>query len=686
VPETIYNNRYRLDAKVGEGGMAVVYRGYDLLLRRQVAIKVLRPQFAADEEFVARFYQEAQAAAKLSHPNIVNTYDVGEVDGSHYIVQEYVGGETLAALIAREKRLPESAAIRYAMQICAALGAAHRAELLHRDIKPSNILITADDVVRVADFGIARAANAQTNTGAENVMASVPYCAPEHLTGLPLRYPSDLYGVGVVLFEMVTGKRPYDAETAMGVAMAHVNAPIPDPNETGVSVSPQLCAVIMRLLQKNPKDRYQTAGEALVALRACLDDSSDTGRDDETDTAVVRREAEARRRWFASLDERSPTFWNSRRAVAAAGAIVFIVLVLVVVAAVRQGAARGPRVPDLTGKTTADAVTALHALGFDTVAIKSRSDNAVPAGLVAGTDPPANAPASGAVTLFISTGAPTQGLQNVIGHDPRQATAYLESKGYTVRLGTAVHSSTIEKGLVANTNPLPGARIAEHGTVVLFPSGGPQSVTVPNIVNLTDANARTILGKMGLSLQVSQVIPNVNIAPQTVMDQEPNGGATAMPGSVVVVEESGGPNSVTVPDVVGQTVTDARNALSAAGLTVGAVTQVADATTTPGTIVSENPAAGAQVGQGSPVDLYIAVSTASPTPSAAPTAGAAVPNVIGMSVDDARAALQRAGFTVQQVIVQPGSPPDAKVVNTDPPPGAAPAGTTNVNLIVGPSQ
>jgi len=270
MPETIYNNRYRLDAKVGEGGMAVVYRGYDLLLHRQVAVKVLRPQFAADDDFVQRFYQEAQAAAKLTHQNIVNTYDVGAVGDSHYIVQEFVGGETLAALIKRQKRLPESAAIRYALGICAALGAAHRGELLHRDIKPSNILITPEDTVRVADFGIVRAANAQTLTSQENVLASVPYGAPEHLTGKPLCEASDLYSVGVVLYEMVTGQRPYDAETAMGVAMAHVNAPVPDPAATGVTISPQLREIIMRLLRKDPQERYQTAGELQVALPARL--------------------------------------------------------------------------------------------------------------------------------------------------------------------------------------------------------------------------------------------------------------------------------------------------------------------------------------------------------------------------------------------------------------------------------
>ena len=698
MPETIYNNRYRLDAKVGEGGMAVVYRGYDLLLRRQVAVKVLRPQFAADDEFVQRFYQEAQAAAKLSHPNIVNTYDVGEVGDSHYIVQEFVGGETLAALIARERRLPESAAIRYAMQICAALSAAHRGELLHRDIKPSNILITSEDVVRVADFGIARAANAQTVTSKENVLASVPYGAPEHLTGQQLSEASDLYSVGVVLYEMVTGKRPYDAETAMGVAMAHVNAPVPDPTSAGVAVSPQLRDVIMRLLRKSPKERFQTAGEALVALRACLGSagSADGARDRETDTAVIRRKnaaAEARRRWFTALDDASPADWSPRRVITAASTVVVLILLIVIGLAIHKTVADSPHVPDLGGKTAADAVAALHAAGIDDVQIKPREDAAVPAGLVSTTDPAAGAAvkSSDVVTVYVSAGPPTLGLPSVLGQDVKSATTFLTQKGFAVRVGAPVHSGSVPKGYIAKTNPGPGAKVAQHGVVVLFPSGGPVAVTVPNVVDLSDADARAALAKAGLTLRVSQVVPNVNIPPQTVMDQEPNGGAQAAPGSTVVVEESGGPNAVTVPNVVGGTVDDARNGLAQAGLAVGTIAQVMDASTSPGTVVSQNPQAGAQTGAGTAVDLYVAVApagapgtTTAPGP-ATPNALPPIPNVVGMTVDDAKAALAKAGYTVAQVTVLPNRPPDAKVVNTEPEPGATtPPGTVKVNLIVGP--
>jgi beta-lactam-binding protein with PASTA domain len=439
-------------------------------------------------------------------------------------------------------------------------------------------------------------------------------------------------------------------------------------------------------------------------LRSCAGsgqngDGAANGSSRETDTAVIKRKAasDARRRWFATLDETSPAIWSSRSAIIIASVIVVLMVILGVGFAVRQGIAAGPRMPDLSGKTTADAVAALHALGIDDVQIKTRQDASVPAGLADGTDPNSGSPVKSgdAATLYVSAGPPTQGLPNVIGRDPKAATAFLTSKGYTVRVGTLVHSSSVQKGLVAKTNPAPGAKIAQHSTVVLFPSGGPLAVTVPNIVNLRDAEARKQLARIGLTLQVSQVIPDVNIPPQTVMDQEPSGGSAAPPGSSVVVEESGGPNSITVPSVVGGTINDARNALSQAGLLVGTVAQVADASTTPGTIVSQNPQAGAQTGQGSAVDLYVAVAEANPSPTAASSASAApgtpaaglppIPSVIGMSVDQAKAALEKAGYRVDRVTVLPSSPPNAKVVNTEPEPGATtPPGTNVVNLIVGP--
>ncbi|HLX26394.1 MAG TPA: protein kinase, partial [Candidatus Cybelea sp.] len=268
IEERIFNNRYRLDRKLGEGGMATVYCGTDILLRRRVAIKVLREQYAADEEFVRRFYQEAESAAKLSHPNIVNTYDVGREGNTYFIVMELVDGPSLAEIIAADGRLPEPVAIDYAVQIASGLAYAHRQGLLHRDIKPANVLVTKDDVVKLSDFGIARAVSQQTMalTKPGLVMGSVYYISPEQAQEHEIHETSDLYSLGVVIYQMLTGKLPYTGESPVTVALKHIGDPVPtiDVKETGVS--PALAAIVNRLLQKKPQNRFSSASELATAL------------------------------------------------------------------------------------------------------------------------------------------------------------------------------------------------------------------------------------------------------------------------------------------------------------------------------------------------------------------------------------------------------------------------------------
>lgn len=693
--DTILNNRYRLDAVIGQGGMAVVYRGYDLLLRRQVAVKVLRPQHAADQTFVQRFYEEARAAAKLSHPNIVNTYDVGEVDGSHYIVEEFIAGETLATLIGREGKLPEAVAVRYARQICLALGAAHRADLLHRDIKPSNVLITPDDAVRVTDFGIARAANAATLSGVEAIMGSIPYCSPEQLSGAPLSPSADLYSLGVVLFEMVTGRTPYLAETALGVAVAHVNSPIPDPIESGAEISASLDAVITKLLAKNAAERYQSAGETLAALRACgrhevgeLDEASG----DDSSTSLVRR------RMLRATPEAPEhgvvdpaPVWNARRAVLATAAAVVIIVIGAILIASREGASRGIRVPDLTGKSQVEAVALLHDMGVDGVAFAQHEDPTVAAGLVDGSSPAPDTPVKPGdlVTLYLSSGPKLVSMPDLAGKDPKAAVAALSALGFLPKMGPAVHSQ-VKAGLVAHTNPATGSPTARGASVIVYTSSGPALVTVPNIVSEAAPDAQAQLAKLGLHLNINTV-PSVDIPAQTIIDQDPPGGSTTQPGSTITADVSAGPNAVSIPNIVGTSMDDARNALGQAGLSLGSIAYAQVTDTSPGTIIGQHPAAGSQAPQGSSVDIVIAQAPASPqpqssgsaAPSATPAAQAIVPDVVGMSLAQAQTALAGAGFSVGRVDIAPGSPPNARVVKSDPAGGqSAPPGTA-VELFLG---
>lgn len=708
MPEVIYNNRYRLDAKIGEGGMAIVYRGYDLILRRQVALKVLRPAFCADAGFVQRFEFEAQAAAKLSHPNIVTTYDVGHIDGDHYIVEEYVPGETLATLIARQGKLPESAALRYARQICAALAAAHRQGLLHRDIKPSNILITREDVVRITDFGIARAieeGGVDERAADEAVLGSLPYCAPEQLTGEPASEATDLYSVGAVMYEMVAGRRPLrDADND---ALADAILATPAPDLAASDAGPGFAAIVAKLLRKDPLARYRSAGEVLAALRRISRGHADEEEEEggveagpDAPTEVLRRRARraAMETQIVAIEEPRRPAWRAGRAVAIAAGFVALLVVIALLVAARQAASRSMRMPDLTSKSVPEAVTALHALGIDDVTIKQQADPVVQGGLVAGTDPSTGAAVrQGApVTLLVSEGPPTVAMPDVLGEDPLAAQQFLIGQGFVVRVAPKpVHSATVKAGLVAATDPAPGSPLAKGGVVSLSKSSGPAMVMVPNVVSMTEDDARALLARLGLKLAVNSQVAVNNIPANVILSQDPSEKGSLAPGGTVMVDVSAGPAAIEVPQVVGQSLDAARQTLATAGLSVGNVVQAAVPDQPVGTVVSQTPGAFARVSEGAAIDLVVSAgANASPAPAAGqspapqgtPPKGASlvpVPNVIGMSVDQAKGVLERNGYRVDRVTVLPGSPPDARVLSTDPAVGTTPSSGNAVVLIVG---
>lgn len=263
----LLDNRYRLLDKIGSGGMADVYKAEDILLDRMVAVKVLHSNYSSDDDFVVRFRREAQAAAKLSHPNIVNIYDVGCDDDTYYIVMEYVDGETLKDYIARQNRISNDAAVRIAIEIGEALEQAHANGIVHCDIKPHNILITRTGRVKVADFGIARAINSVTIINKESVLGSVHYFSPEQAAGEPVTAQTDIYSLGVVLYEMLTGRVPFEGETAVSIALKHMQEEIPKPSKYNSSITPVLEDCVMKALQKDPQKRFQTIAEMISELR-----------------------------------------------------------------------------------------------------------------------------------------------------------------------------------------------------------------------------------------------------------------------------------------------------------------------------------------------------------------------------------------------------------------------------------
>ncbi|MDQ2872942.1 MAG: Stk1 family PASTA domain-containing Ser/Thr kinase, partial [Candidatus Eremiobacteraeota bacterium] len=454
IEQHVFNNRYRLDGKLGEGGMATVYRGTDTLLRRRVAIKVLREQYASDQEFVRRFYQEAESAAKLSHPNIVNTYDVGREGETYYIVMELVDGPSLAEIISADGKLPEPVAIDYAAQVCNGLAYAHRQGLLHRDIKPANILVTKDDVVKLSDFGIARAVSQQTMalTKPGLVMGSVFYLSPEQAQGHALHETSDLYSVGIVLYQMLTGTLPYSGESPVTVALKHIGDPVPRIDTAALGVSPALAAIVNKLLQKQPDHRFRSASEVSSALREARERPTHAAFDAADDAPTQRfatvapapppRPSTLPDRGYAYTsigdDEYRASRGGSRIALALAAALVLAIVLGFVFfnhkLPVPQAAAN-ITVADFANMNDQQAEAAIVNAGLTFKAIPRSSDTVAANKVISQDVLPGSHVAKGtAIKLYVSDGLPTVGLRDVRGFTLDDAQKILQGDAFQVKV------------------------------------------------------------------------------------------------------------------------------------------------------------------------------------------------------------------------------------------------------------
>lgn len=689
IEERVFNNRYRLDRKLGEGGMATVYCGTDILLRRRVAIKVLREQYAADEEFVRRFYQEAESAAKLSHPNIVNTYDVGREGDTYFIVMELVDGPSLAEIIAADGRLPEPVAIDYAVQIASGLAYAHRQGLLHRDIKPANVLVTKDDVVKLSDFGIARAVSQQTMalTKPGLVMGSVYYISPEQAQEHEVHETADLYSMGVVLYQMLTGKLPYTGESPVTVALKHIGDPVPtiDVKETGVS--PALCAIVNRLLQKKPQNRFSSASELATALREARERPGIAGYRiaDDAPTEVIGslggRRLPPRRSPMPDRSQRVEEEEEPRRrrsGLATAGLVVALLaataLGYLVFARPFPGLSTGVLVGDYSGMTQADAQEAIVNAGLRTRFTKSASET-VPRDHVIRQSPSAGTKVerNQVVELFISNGKPLLGLVDVRGYSVNDAQRTLQQEGFAVTLLRRFDNTVADN--VIDQMPKAGAKVPEGSRVTLTVSNGPQPIVVPNFVAMPVNAARNAAARLGITLDTSQSIPGN--PPQTVASQNVAAGTKVDRNATVrVVVNAGMPNAppsseengpaVSLPNVIGQDYDSARQMLTQAGFQI-AVRYVAQSANN-GTIVEQTPPAG-QVPQGSTVIVMLSVS-------------GEVPDTVGMSPVDAIKMLRGYGYSVGRWEYTTTVGAGGKVIGTDPGAGTALAPGSSVTVTV----
>lgn len=601
--DMVFGRRYRVTERIGSGGMADVYKAVDETLGRTVAVKVMHPHYASDPDYVARFRQEAAAAANLSHPSIVNIYDFGVEGETPYIVMELVRGTDLKTVVQQRGPIDPRKVAEYGAQVCAALAVAHGYGIVHRDIKPHNLVLTPDGHVKVMDFGIARAVDSDaTQTG--SVLGTAQYVSPEQAQGRPLGPESDLYSLGVCLYELSTGRLPFDGDTPVSVALKHVNDEPAPPSLFRPDMPRALEAVILRAMDKDPTRRYHSAEEMREALLRVANGASApaaTPRPDDT-SVMPAVPVSANRSQAAAPRSRAgtnPWVWLG----------VFAVLLLAALGAAWASGLFSPglHVPDTQGMTLAEAKAAITELGLQVGDLTYKPDETIAKGNVIGTDPPAGQVVTKdqQIAITLSSGPPLVSVPKVIGQTKESAIATLQAAGFVVDAVDVVEDfNPAPAGTVWDQSPAGDVKAPKGAKVKLWVSKGLEQAGVPYVVDKTKADAIDTLLKAGFKVK-SVDKPSDTVAKGTVVDQKPPGGEAAAKGSVVTIYVSSGKPQVVVPLVTGLTQADAEAKLTALGL-VPEVTPIPDPDPAKtGKVRDQLPAAGTKVDKGSNVTIGV---------------------------------------------------------------------------------
>ena len=631
----ILGKRYEVISKIGAGGMADVYKGKDHMLNRYVAIKVLKKEFKEDENFVRKFRSEAQAAAGLIHPNVVNVYDVGEDRGLYYMVMELVEGITLKDYIDKKGRLSHKETISIAIQMCTGIGVAHAANIIHRDIKPQNIIISKDGKVKVTDFGIAKATT--SNTISSNAMGSVHYTSPEQARGGFSDQKSDIYSIGITLYEMVTGQVPFDGDSTVSVAIKHLQEEITPPSEIVPDIPYSLEQIILKCTQKNGERRYRNTGELIQDLKRSLVDpdgdfvvipplgNADTviitdeelddirsSYDDEEEFDEYDEDEYGDEEEFDEYDEDDDEYGEydddeeyggkgkkgkssddvnprMKKVMKILTIVVAIIIVFILVFAIGKAAGifKG-------------------GFGIDTVDTDEKTKVKVP---------------------------------NVVGMTEDEAKKTLNKKGLGFKVVAREESKKYEEGTVSKQKTEAGKRVAKNTTIQVVVSSGlvGDEITVPNVSNMSESEAQKALEDAGFEKITSDFAYSDSVAEGDVIGTTPAANARATKDTEIVMKVSKGSEKKTVPNVVGQQDGDAQNAITAAGLTVGTVTYEYYDDVPKGQVVSQTVAGGKKVAPGTSVGLTI-------SSGPKPPEKVSVPPVTGISIEEARALLDGVGL------------------------------------------
>jgi serine/threonine-protein kinase len=612
---TLFDGRYKIVRKLGAGGMADVYLAEDQELGRRVAIKILNDRHANDEQFVERFRREAKNAAGLSHPNIVSIFDRGRAEGTYYIAMEYLDGRSLKELITARGPAPIHVAVDYARQILAALRVAHRQGVVHRDIKPHNVLVDSEGRIKVTDFGIARSGPSQM-TEEGSIIGTAQYLSPEQAQGAPVTPSSDLYSVGIVLYELLTGTVPFAGETPVELAMKHLSKTPEPPSKLRPEVPRDLDFVVMRALGKNPSERYQSADEMDADLARVARGVSVSPETEEAATAIIARPITSPTvvppppvaprppvyYEYEEPPERRRSFWPWLLALGLLVAAGFAGWLAYNQIRNQLNATKQVTVGSYTKMREPQARDAILHAGLKPD-IKRRPTTAQPPTFVYDQDPgPGNKIAKGnVVTIFVSTGAAKVAVPDVRGDNSTDAAAAIASVG----LKPDVHQvpSLKDPGTVVAQAPKPGVKAVKGSKVRINVSTGPAPIVVPPVVGVPFEQASSEL--QGKGFTVKRVDQDSNEPKGIVLHQDPGGNETAPKGSAVTLTVSKGPQTVQVPDVTTLDVDTATTTLEQSGFKVKVMHQPTNDPSQENVVLDQNPAPNAQAKPGATVTIFV---------------------------------------------------------------------------------
>ena len=655
--------RYEVLSKIGAGGMADVYKGKDHVLNRYVAIKVLKREFREDESFVKKFRTEAQAAAGLVNPNIVNVYDVGEDRGLYYMVMELVEGITLKEYIDKKKRLSSKEVISIAIQMCNGIQAAHNRQIVHRDIKPHNVIISKDGKVKVTDFGIAKAAT--STTVSTSAMGSVHYTSPEQARGGYVDNRSDIYSVGITLYEMVTGHVPFDGESTVEVAVKHLQEEITPPSEYVRDIPYSLEQIILKCTQKNSERRYSDIEELILDLKHSLvdpdgdfvkiapqqnadtviitedelddirnaydddsydddsyDDNYDDGYDDDSYDDEEEYEDDRYRIRGRGRDDVNPGMNKIMKILTIAVAVIILLVLGLVV-----------------GKATG-----IFKIGSKITAEEAEEKVKVP---------------------------------SVVGMTEAEAIKELNKKGLGYTIKAREESKKYEAGTVMKQSPEDGTRVKKNTQIELTISSKlvGEEIVVPDVSGKDESEAQKALEKAGFEKITSEAVYS-DKEQGTVIGTTPSAGSKATKETEIKMQVSKGTEKISIPDVTGKSENDAKSTLTSAGLTVGSVTTDYSDTREAGQVISQDPVGGTKVTKGTSVTLVVSLGKK-------PEQKISVPGIVGVDEGTAGQMLSSAGLSVGYTTYDwSDSVPAGKVVSCDPGVGSSLSKGSAVNIVV----